>query len=178
VTEKRESSLFVFGCYHKLQRFGAAFLDLAEQNRHEDQQKLFGRTLAEIFLKEQITFLAEEIGYAQPSLARCLAHVFMRPYLVIEMPLAERVRVGCRPDYETLLRINGPNEDAVLRCHEVREQYMAHRIMELAGEKDRGLILCGVTHANRLKQRLQETFTEVKLITLLDYDWFDRNLYG
>jgi len=63
-----------------------AFDDATSQKRHNDQQRQFSRALAQLLI-DGVTFLGEEIGYKQPSVAQALATAFGCFHSVIDMPL-------------------------------------------------------------------------------------------
>src|SRR5690242_18852053 len=145
------TTIYIFECDHRLQRICPAFDDVALQQHHQDQQRAFASVLTD-FLKAGVTFVGEEIGEKQASIAQALARGFGCTYSRIDMPLAERIRRGCPPDYEVLFKIDGLDA-AVLNCHRLREEYMRKRILEYL-DGSHGLVLCGRTHAHRLRADL------------------------
>lgn len=179
------SKLVLFGCDHRFQKNGLSFLKTEDELTHREQQKEFLRSLAELFLEERFTLVAEEMTFHELSTVQSMAYAFHVQYINVDMPLTARTKAGCPQEYHAMFDFYGQlnNEDPqvikekIQRCDELREEYMVNRITEFASEYESVLFVCGLNHADRIAERCGKIFSQMRRINISEFKWLNKALY-
>jgi hypothetical protein len=134
----------------------------------------YARELLNLMRHWQTEGIVEETNPCYPSIAEELAHIGIQPYRSIDMPSAEKERLGVKQT-SPITDVTDPKVQEQIR---IREDYMFKCLKELLPDQYRVLVICGLFHVRGLRERFQNDGAEVIIKSCVDNDWCPKELLG
>lgn len=163
--------VYVISCNHGIQPGGLLAqgdgADALEQRRH------FTNLLEDIIRRRGITFIGEEQGFGEETIADLLGVKYSIPVKDINTQKSDKQRMGIPCDY-----LSG--EFAVeqkSRWDRQREEFMLARIQENRGAARNILVLCGFVHLEPLSGLLGKD-SAVRQIDYRKYEWYRAGVFA
>jgi hypothetical protein len=159
--------IFLLGCDHYLQNYDLEdLMDEVQKIEHALKEKFY-EIVKDIIKTQGIHFVGEECRPQQRTIPRALAEELGCTYSEIDMPTAERERLGIRPYHEDM-------ESAIkARFNDLRESHMVDRIYASSNVEMRKLLVCGALHLNGLVRRLREREQDMIVRDITKEEWCD-----